>query len=304
MKPFESNIEDPLYFFKSFLNNDGVGFLRKNFESNDQEDSHRFVAERDLITLLRNFRPGEEKGTLVDEETNLFEIEITFDEYRKEEVAYEVLKAKRLIKEFWLSKGKDQNAWLYDKILIFSLQSLKYLEKKENVEKKKFIETAIISILNYSCKLYSFHFPNAGPFSKVNEYMQNRNGIKKKRNGHILKTNYSPKQLFGIYERGVDLGFISENTTRDEFAAVFSGWRPINKIVWADNIYTLAFFIKSIEGHGLESIGRGKWLIVSDMFSTNDFDLLKPNQLSGSSPGKHERLNDLNFFIEEFNNPI
>lgn len=300
MNPFQSTIKEPIKFFESYFVKNGIAFLREKFESDENPEGY-YNKSRDVLIIQRHFPPEYQEGILLEEDTNIRQIEMSFDEYVLKEFTEESVKSKELIRESYLN-DKGFNAMLFDRILVSIVKNLRICEKEENSTERKSFETSLISILNYTARLYKDIFPHSDAYKMTIDYMMIRTGKIKKSSGKII-SSYNYKQLSGILEVGKRLSFIDENTQETDFISVFKNRIPVNKIIWTDTIFTLSEFIKGIEQNGVSSIGHGKWDAISNCFCHYQKGTIFPYQLMKPGAGKNERIVELKNFIAEFNDP-
>jgi hypothetical protein len=180
---------------------------------------------------------------------------------------------------------------------------LEDVDKRERTEILDSFEKSIRQLIDFTIGLFGDIFPDTPISKKVRDYMSIRSG-KLKKSKATITSRLKAKQLQDIMGVAKQLEFIGDDTDLFDFVSVFSGEIPRRKIIWTDTIFTLAQFIKGIQGTAIKPLGHGKWYAVADCFQHYKRGKLLPEQLSKSSHGSKERMQQLDKLIAAFNDPF
>lgn len=301
MTSFDSTPKEPIKFFETCFFGSGLSSLKAKFEGNLFLEGY-YNKERDVMLVQRYLPLGDERGELLEAETNLREIELSFEDFLVEEFPRQVIVSKRLIREYYRG-DKGVAAMFFDTTLLSLYRMLLNKDERESSRILDLLEKSVVSVLNYTYRLFGDIFPESPVLKKVRDYMLVRTGKLRK----PLKCIYSPlslKQLQLIFKMCKSANFIDKGSREEDFFSVFQGKNPVNKLIWTDTLYALYSFIRGIEGKGIHQIGHGKWELVADCFDHYRKGQIFPKQLLNPSPGTRERTEELGNIIAMFNDPV
>jgi hypothetical protein len=79
-----------------------------------------------------------------------------------------------------------------------------------------------------------------------------------------------PKCLNDTFNQLIRESIISDKTEKKDFAQVFTGGNPNNKIIWLKGPGLLRYFIKEIDGKGIRYTGKNIWNATVSCFKNKD----------------------------------
>lgn len=115
-------------------------------------------------------------------------------------------------------------------------------------------------------------------------------------------THLKARQLSEILRSGKRLGLFSPDMNPKDFIDIFSGRPTANRINWTCTIYSLTKFINGINGHAINKLTDGKWLVISQLFIVDGHEV-QENSLLHSGAGKNDELENVDRLIDYFNSP-
>jgi hypothetical protein len=110
------------------------------------------------------------------------------------------------------------------------------------------------------------------------------------KNKDILETAYNRL----IFNR-----LISQDVRFSDFERAFTDWLPENKIIWLEGPGLLSYFIKSINGKGIEDEKKNKWIITINCFQDKNLNNFTVEQLRFAK--KPTKTDDIDLVIKSIN---
>lgn len=273
MDPFESTIEDPLYFFKSFLNYDAYSHLRKNFESKDPGNDHIYNQEKDTAINFSYSDLEEVVGYFEDGYAIPNEIEWTFDEYIHEEFLNQIRLSDSHILGKSKSNGYDQDLKLYDLLLRDLTDLQKGIDQNLELQFKDELTNGIRQILNHTLRKFNRIYPDIPAYKLAKKYFTgNRNsnftGFKLKRQARNASIEYFIESLF-------QHSFVAKIPTK-YIKQFLEGQIPEKKINWIKDPHELKYFIEKLnKADILESRPGQPWKYLTEVFTCQGENLSK-----------------------------
>jgi len=266
MNPFESTIDNPLRFLKAFFRFDGYSFLEKQFVNSDDPD---FKYDNKLkVIIAQGILPREDqRGELLDEETNTREYEITFPEYVSNEFVKQFDITKKLIGNQSRHNSDGQDRKLYRMILIDCLELQKIADSDPNLPFKNDVNKYISSVLTYVYRKFNQYHSGirelVGVMNYYNKQKSNLTGFKLRtqpRNGSVVE--------FIIFLKMH--GFIHRRTAKTSVIEFLDGKIPNTKINWIRDLHELVGFIKMLcDKSILEKKPGHPWKYLDKVFVRN-----------------------------------
>lgn len=186
--------------------------------------------------------------------------------------------------------------------ILFTYMSLKrylFLENKDKVI-HKLLKIEISDTGNKMQQIASMHYYYLNLMiscleSYIKPYVLNNNEniienppFKPKNLGFRIKHR---DYLNSAYDRLRFLYFIHQDVRFKDFEDTFIGWTPINKITWLKGPGLLSYFIKSINGKGIEDEKKSIWITTINCFQDRNLKDYTVKQLRfAKKPTKTEEI--------------
>lgn len=271
MKRIESSFEEPLLFLKRVIQPDGEEYLRYLFE-NPTESNCWFNQETGNLDCIRILPWNDNRGFLLDGETNEREFELSFQEFVQQEFEMQILSSKNLINKQSKTNGKDQDAKLYSIILLDCLEIQKAVDSDIDFVFYHLVYQYIRQILTYVFRKFENRFPNTIEIKRVNNYYNK----KKESNltGYKLKPQQRNSHLIDFFSYLRDHGFVTKKTRYTSIYEFFQGKIPKKKIDWNKDLHELKNFIDKIcTNEILDKKPGQRWKHLNNVFTFHGDEL-------------------------------
>ncbi len=294
MNRVESSFDYPLSFLKRVAEPDGEEYLRFIFENPDEDNCwfNHVTGKLDCIKILPR---NDKRGTLLDEETNEREFELSFSEFVEEELEKQIEISKNLIFEQSKQNGQDKDAKLYNIVLLDCLKMQKGIDSSTDHQFTENITRSISKILTYVYNKFESRYPKTREIKSIFSYFQKRKvtnitGFKLK----FQKRNASLTEFIGYLKKH---RFITGNTSASSVLEFFKGKIPRNKINWNKDLHELKYFIDSIcYDDILDKKPKQRWKHLHEVFTCHGEALPKDWQRNNNklkNPHKKQAIDVL-----------
>ena len=280
---FVSTLDEPLKFFKSYLNLGGEDFLRSRFMSYYEPDGE-YDEQKDLIYIQKSFPPGVQRGELLNEETNCQEYFLSFSEYVPEELVRQAERSFALINEKSQSAGNDQELKLYNKILIECTEIHRKISANVDLNFSIELDYIIKALVNKTFDKFEKYHPRTPLVIATKKYFQEPETLNQ--TGFKLKKQVRNSRLREFYDSLSAYSFIKDQDNLS-LNAFFNGEIPKRKINWTKELNELKYFIDCISDELiLEKVPGQQWKYLDDIF------IFQGEQLPYSWHRNHNKLKD------------
>lgn len=295
MDPFKSTTESPLRFLTAYLYNDGESYLQKQFESSALP-GFTYIPERDINYVIKILPHGDNRGELLDEETNEREFELSFPEFVREVFIEQLKITKGLIYQQSKQNTDGHDLKLYKHILIDCLYIQKSIDNIPELNFKSELSKFNSSILSDAYNKFERYHPKTPEYQHVKQYFRKKTDS----NCTGFKLNPPPRNasLKDIFERMMAKEFVAKGKmTEVSLHQFFNGEIPKSKINWEKDLYELKYFIDVIIDGGILLKNPGQqWKYMKDIFTCQGEVLEKDwnkNHNKLKSPEKRQAIENL-----------
>ncbi|WP_346855389.1 hypothetical protein [uncultured Draconibacterium sp.] len=243
MPLLQSTLESPLLFLHHYLRHNGTIILKQRFVSSKAPNYH-YNEEQNVIVAQAILPRTDQRGELLDPETNTREYTITFKEYVAEEFRKQLSISKNLIRDKRRKNDLKQNLEYYREIINECYEFQRWVDAAFDLRFRKDIQYYITGIGNYSWKIFSKKYPAIPEIRQVKRYLDISS--KAKETGFRLEIQQRNGSIDEFIEYLKDRKFISPRTKKKYLIQFFNGRIPDHKINWIKAPHELVFFIREL----------------------------------------------------------